>query len=349
MNQKKTQSKPIAVIIGDIHFTVPTLGLAIKALRQAFLKARELNVPLVINGDTLDSKAVMRGECVNALLGIQQEFFDATVYMVTGNHEMLNEKGEDHTLYFLSGIWNIVDTPRVVSLGSKRVGMIPYLSLSDQMHPILNNMREQGIDTIIVHQGIQTAFLGHYVQDKTSLSPETFADFRVIASHYHRAQDIKCGRPRKGAVGLFSYIGNPYSLSFGEAEDGPKGFQILSADGVLTPVPTNLRKHVVLNMGVDALHNGAYMGQPIEKDDLVWLKVSGPYTQLEQLDKKEIGIRLLGHTNFKLDKIYTDVAKLEVKTDALTEEQILDKMIDATDEKAAEKKALKNLWREVLS
>jgi DNA repair exonuclease SbcCD nuclease subunit len=323
------------------------LELASKSLRAAFEKAFELCIPLVIAGDTLDSKAIMCGKCVNALLDIalNRQFREVTVYILVGNHDLLNEKGKEHTLRFLKPYWRVIEVPAFID--HLNTWLVPYMNDSQELQKFIDGQASG--TRIIMHQGVQTAYLGHYVQDKTSLPKEAFADFRVISGHYHRAQDIKCGRPRKGAVGLFSYIGNPYSLSFGEAQDGPKGFQILNDDGLLTPVPTNLRKHVVLNMDVDALHNGSYMGQPIENDDLVWLKISGPYTDLERLNKKQIGMNLLGHTNFKLDKIYTDVAKLEVKTESLTEEQILDKMIDATDEKAPEKKALKSLWREVLS
>lgn len=336
------QSKPIAILISDIHFTVSTLELATQSLRQSLVKAAKLKLPLVIAGDTLDSKAIMRGEVVNTLLSLQQQFSDIQVYILVGNHDLLNEKGTEHTLNFMKPFWNVIDKPTYVS--ELKSVLIPYMS---DIEELKGSLISSAADRVIIHQGVQTAHMGHYIQDKTSLPKEVFKDLRVISGHYHRAQDIKCGPPLKGAVGLFSYIGNPYTLSFGEAEDGPKGFQILNDDGTLIPVPTNLRAHVVLDLDISyALH--PWPKCDVHKDDLIWMKIRGPYTELEQINKKEIGMRLLGHTNFKLDKIYTDVAKLEAKTDSLTEEQILDKMIDATDEKAIEKKALKGLWRQVL-
>jgi hypothetical protein len=340
MNQKKTQNKSICVIIGDIHFTPATLELASSALIQAKKKASELRVPLVINGDTLDSKAIIRGECANRLIEIL-ESADIPVYVNDGNHDKLSEKGKETSLNFLSPYCHLILDPTYVP--EIKSWIIPYQNDAEEMQNILSKI-EKG-SRLLIHQGVQTAFLGHYVQDKTSLPTEAFADFRVIASHYHRRQDIKCGRPQKGAIGLFSYIGNPYTLSSGEASDGPKGFQILNDDGTLTPVFTHLRRHIVIELTTSELEKRI---DNVNTDDLVWLKVTGPYTQLEQLNKTEIGMKLLGHTNFKLDKIYTDAPKLEAKIDHLTDEQILDKMIDATDEKPAEKKALKSLWREVL-
>jgi len=339
-------SKPIAVLISDIHFTVATLELAKASLRGAFIRARKLQLPLVIAGDTLDSKAIMRGEVVNALLSIQQEFSDIEVHILVGNHDMLNEKGCEHALNFLAANWHVVDQP----FWSERLKLhlVPYMNSSESlMYWLQNSPAKQSV--IIMHQGVQTAYLGHYQQDKTSLPKEAFKDFRVISGHYHRRQDIKCGPPRTGAIGLFSYIGNPYSLSFGEASDGPKGFQILNSDGTLTPVYTNLRKHIIMELDMEGLNDARAVGIGAEPGDLVWLKVSGSFTELEKLNKQEIGMELLGHTNFKLDKIHTDSPKLEVQTDKLTGEEILDKMIDATDEKPPEKKALKSLWRDVLS
>ena len=178
--------------------------------------------------------------------------------------------------------------------------------------------------------------------DKDAL---TFSNYRVISGHYHRRQDIKCGKLRQGNVGLFSYIGNPYTLNFGEASDPAKGYQLLNEDGSLTFVPLNLRKHVVLERGIADLY------APVENvapEDLVWLKVSGPYLELEKLKKNDLGMKLFGHSNFKFDKIATDPARPDVRSDKLTAAQIFDSIIDSTDEKATEKVMLKNLWKGLL-
>lgn len=325
-------SKPVAVIIGDIHFTPSTLELATKSLIMAKDKADELNIPLIVNGDTLDSKAIMRGECVNRLLDIVYHITET--YVNIGNHDLLNEKGREHTLRFLNNYVDIVSKP--ISLGASSIYIIPYQNSSEAMQSILDTTPKGS--TLIIHQGVQTAYMGHYAQDKTSLPKDAYADFRVIASHYHRAQNIKCGRPRKGGVGLFSYIGNPYTLNFGEANDGPKGFAVLHEDGSLEHVPTNLRKHVVIEKAYDDLND-----IHCDKEDLLWLKVSGPRSELAKISKKSI----LGHSNFKLDLIPTDSAKVD-KVEGLTDHQLLDSLIDNLGETNDEKTYLKQLWRELL-
>lgn len=335
------KSKPIAVITGDVHFTPATLDLATACVLAAKEKALELGVPLILNGDTLDSKAVVRAECANRLIEIFKDF-RTTVYINIGNHDLLSEKSEAHALNFLDPYAEVIDQPTFVeSIGS---WIIPYHHDSQKLQEVLDDI--QPGSRLIIHQGVKTAYLGHYVMDKSSLPKDSYSEFRVIASHYHRAQNIKCGRPRKGALGLFSYIGNPYSLSFGEAQDGPKGFQILYDNGFLELIPTNLRRHVILERTPETADEPDFDLKP---NDLLWLKVTGPRSELSKLDKKAIGNALLGHSNYKLDLIATDTAPSDAPKASQTGEELLDRLIDQTGEPSRTKGYLKLLWRELVN
>jgi len=331
-------SEPVAVIIGDIHFTVNTLDLATKALQQAIDAAEKLNVPLVMNGDTLDSKAIVRAECMNRIISLVQNS-NAQIYVNIGNHDRINEKSQEHSLNFIKSYAYVINRPMYIKEINSYI--IPYHSDLDALQTCISGLSEGS--RLIMHQGLIGADMGHYVQDKTSLDQSLFANFRVIASHYHKAQDIKTGRPRKNAVGLWSYIGNPYSLTFGEAGDGPKGFAVLMSDGLLEHIATNLRKHVVINATTKELKNIA--PQP---GDLVWLKVTGPTSELNKLDKVELAKRLRV-SEFKLDKVYSDAVVSFATKEKLTNEQLFDTIIEATDEPQAEKDYLKQLWREILT
>lgn len=340
----RPMSEPRAVLISDIHFTVPTLELATASLVAARDEAWKRNLPLVVCGDTLDGKALVRGECANRLIDIlSSRRMPTMTYFIVGNHDLLNEKGEAHALNFL-GLLNgvqVIQTP--LYLKDVASWIIPYQSSPDKLQGSLNDIPVQS--RIIMHQGVAGAFMGSYVQDKTSLPPEAFAEFRVISGHYHRRQDIKTGRPRKGAVGLFSYVGNPYSLSFAEANDGSKGFQILHDDGLMTFVPTNLRKHIILNRTVDTVLDEATEFKP---GDLVWMKVTGPHSELEKLSKKIIGESVFGHCNFKFDKVPTDTISLaQDPPKGATDEQLLDLLIDEQQEPDSQKLYLKTLWKDL--
>lgn len=329
---KKT-NKPIAVLISDLHFTVSTLELASMALLRAQHQAVLHNVPLIIAGDTLDTKAVMRAECVNQLLRLLSVRDAPKTYIMVGNHDLCNEKGEDHALQFLHGFNTVTVVDFPLELTELDITLVPYQSNTDKIMSILSD--EDTTKTLIMHQGLLGAKMGHYIKDTTSMPPEAFDGRRVISGHYHARQDIKCGK-----TGLWSYIGNPYTLTFGEASDPEKGFQILNEDGSLTFVPTNLRKHVIAEFSVDNLKK--FNTNP---EDLVWLKVTGPKTELSAINKQELGTRLLGHSNYKLDLIPTDSTLVEQAKNNKTDSEILDTLIDSTSESSKTKKRLKALWR----
>jgi DNA repair exonuclease SbcCD nuclease subunit len=340
--------KPVAVIIADIHFTPSTLELAASSLQQAIDKAKELSVPLVIAGDTLDTKDVIRGVCANKLISILKHS-DVPTYMIVGNHCLINEKSNEHTLEFLKPYCNVIDFPQYVP--ALKMYLAPYFSQNAALLAWINVVPKGS--TIIMHQGVSGADMGHYVQDKSSVSKETFADYRVISGHYHKRQDIKCGRPRKGAIGLFSYVGNPYTLTFGEAKDPEKGYQILGDDGLLTFVPTNLRKHIILEVDLDA---------PITRingpriDDLIWVKARGYVSTLSSVKKQLLGPQLLGHTYFKLELLPKE--PLEPDSDKIRQIDVnkptdpvimLDSTIEHMQDSKEHLEYLKKLWREIVN
>ncbi len=152
-------SKPIAVLISDIHFTPATLELASVSLRQAMSKAASLRVPLVLCGDTLDSKSIIRGECANRLIEIMSEHEGLRKLVLVGNHDLLNEKGKAHSLNFLRPYCHVVDHP----VYDRHVGahLIPYQHSQGEMQVILAGI-EPG-SRIICHQGVHGADMGHYL------------------------------------------------------------------------------------------------------------------------------------------------------------------------------------------
>lgn len=345
----KNKKESIAVLISDIHFNLANLELASKALTAAIKAAKNLGVPLIIAGDLLDNKAIIRAECANRILKILKEEDHPDIFVLVGNHDKINEKGEDNALDFICDLTFVIKSPFVASIFEKTVLLLPYYSNNESLRSFLlkYDMEKGRPDIVIAHQGVQSAHMGHYIQDISSLPKETFANFRVISGHYHRKQDIECGPIKKNNVGLFSYLGSPYSQSFAEANDGPKGYSILYSDGTLELVPLDIRKHVVLEITVRDINRLSF-DKYFNKDDLIWLKVHGTYQELEKLNKIEIG-KWIGHNNFKLEKIYPEERlELEENTSNSSSEELFDKLIDAVDESLEAKLSLKKLWREIL-
>jgi DNA repair exonuclease SbcCD nuclease subunit len=327
-------NKTKAVLISDVHFNLKNLELAKSALSSALAEAEERKVPLIIAGDLNDTKAILRAECANAIINILKAAQVRVIIMV-GNHDLINEKGQEHSLNFLRPYSDLVQAP--VFDHGVNLWLIPYMHDTDGLRALLKTI-DSG--TLIMHQGVQSAFMGEYVVDKTSIEPEAFDGLRVISGHYHRAQVILCGDR-----GTFEYIGTPYSVTFAEAFDGPKGIRLLYEDSTTELIPLGLRKHVIREC------NYQEVMQPIaglNPGDLLWLKVSGPASELDKLKKKEIGEKLLGHQNFKLDKVYDQAAKTEIDVTKLTKDELLDRLIDGSEETEVQRKYLKKLWREIL-
>lgn len=335
--------KPVSVLISDVHYSVHTLQLADKAMRLAIDKANELKVPLIIAGDLHDSKANLRGECITALLKTWS-LRKVITYIIIGNHDRLNEKSKEHALMFMDGHTQLVSEPldRTKWLG---VYLIPYHHDANELRQYLKTIPKGS--TLIMHQGILGSAAGHYMQDKSALSKEDVAGFRVISGHYHTRQTIELPDG-----GKWDYIGNPYTLNFGEVNDPPKGFQILMDDGSLEFVPTDLRKHVVIEYDI-ITDESKWSSGPIYagggRNDLVWAKIKGPKEELVVFDKhkwcKDKGIP----TNIKIDLVPIDkeMTLIQQNVENLSQPELFDSLIDSLSDTADLKKAqLKSMWKD---
>jgi len=338
------KSKPIAVLISDIHYSVPTLELADAAMRQAIAKANELRIPLIVAGDLHDTKANMRAECVNAML----ETFslaDIKPYVLVGNHDRVNEKSKEHSLNFLNKYANIINRFRYPKSHTfmDRLWLVAYEHDLSTLKMYLKDVPRDSI--LIMHQGIQGSDSGEYIQDHSALTKENVAKFRVISGHYHKRQTIVLPDG-----GKWDYIGNPYTLNFGEASDPEKGFQILMEDGTLEFVPTNLRKHVIITHNLQT-NESEWSSGPIKAgggiNDLVLVKVLGTKELLNKFDKEK-WLRHAGVPhNAKIDLISVDSeTRYNKKTNIMTQNEILDDLIDSKQDLSQNKKEeLKKLWK----
>lgn len=339
--------KPAAVLISDVHYNINTLEVADKAMRLAINKANELKVRLIVCGDLHDTKANIRGECIKAIM----ETFSRCDYMpiiLRGNHDSINEKSTEHSLEFLRleagivkfGIRNIMLTSNAERLANI-CWFIPYQHDTETFRQLINAIPEDAV--VFMHQGVINSNSGHYIQDKSAIPKEWLAGRRVISGHYHTRQDIELPEG-----GLLSYVGNPYTLGFGEANDPEKGYQILYDDGSLEFVPTKLRRHRVIICGWDDRHDLFWPPVfKIQDTDIVWIKVKGPTDRLSITTKEWLKTQFHIPGDFRLDLIPNDT-KSELKSiDTNTSKSdILDSVINNLQNTDDERKTrLKQLWR----
>lgn len=333
---------PACVAISDIHFNLQTLSVASAALASAIETANRLKVPLVIAGDLNDSKAIIRAEVANRLLLLLSQA-RTKVYVLEGNHDKVNEKGDEHGLLYLERYATIVDKTKSAAEISPNFVFMPYQNSVEKVRLNLSYIKPGSV--VIMHQGVKGAKMGDYVVDNTSINAQELDPFIVYSGHYHLHQSI----------GQVTYIGSPYTVTFGEARDGAKGFLIINSDGSFDRKILNLRAHRIYDINVYALKKQLEDGNGYGtltnlSDDLIWLKISGPKSELAKLNKNEIGLKLFGHSNFKLDKIYTecDDVRQEAKESASSTSDVMDGVIDSTDESKETKTQLKKLWRDIV-
>lgn len=342
--QVKTERKPLAVIISDVHYTLATINEASLSMNQATDLANKLNVPLIVSGDIHDTKANMRGECMNRMLKDTGKTYQPTMIMV-GNHDKINEKGPEHSLGFLSragysegGHVFVIDKPfwgmHTLWLPTN-LYFLPYYSDVRELRKELGKIQKGAI--VIMHQGLKESGQTNMI-DPTAITLEDVAGLTVISGHYHNREHIV--NPHGGT---WDFVGNPYTFSFGEANDRAKGMQILYDDGSLQFSPTNLRRHVILEFSTSDIPE--YLQG--REDDILWIKIHGTIEQLSALTRKTVATALGLTQPFKLDLIPTQTATIPRR--GITNTERFDSIIDGLDATAERKQGLKELWRKMLS
>lgn len=336
--------KPKAVLISDVHYNIHTLELADKAMRMAIEKANELNVTLIIAGDLHDTKANMRAECIKAMLKTINTCRHMP-FVLVGNHDKINEKSEDDALHFLGNVAYVI-SELIDFLDFNSSVFIPYSNDIEKLRLILkqqDTLKQVLLGSaIIMHQGLQGSNSGDYIQDKTALNKQDVSGLRIISGHYHYRQTIDLPNG-----GKWDYIGNPYTLNFGEANDPPKGFQILYDDNSLEFVPTNLRKHIKIDINLKTGEcNPTVLN--INPEDLVWVKVSGTREQLLNTTKQSIAKQLQLTQDFKLDLIPESIDIELASIISKTQPELLDSLIDSLQNSSdSQKNRLKSLWKDL--
>jgi DNA repair exonuclease SbcCD nuclease subunit len=339
-----TLNKPIAVLCSDIHYNLQTLPLADASMQQAIQTANDLQVPLIVAGDLHDTKANIRGECMNAMINTIA-LADMQPYILVGNHDKLNEKSEANSLNFLGGLAVIVDKPQFHP--TLNINFIPY------QHDLRYFIPAEGAVNI-VHQGLLGSNSGEYIQDKTAVDFGEVSGHRIISGHYHTRQTINLPRG-----GKWDFIGNPYTLNFAEANDPKKGFQVLYNDGSLEFVPTNLRKHIIIEDESKRIpvSNASFGAQQftmkdvkcdiLKPDDIVLVRVKGSKEDLARIDKQMVAYKYSIKQSFKLDLIPTDEPNKVFVAQNLTLPQQLDEIIEKLQVTKDRKETIKKLWKDL--
>lgn len=322
--------------MSDVHYSRQTLEIADKATRLAIGAANSLGVRLMVPGDLHDTKGALWSPCVDRMIETLSMCSQLPLILI-GNHDKINEKSDEHALKFLLGKAILINS--ISYDAHKDIVFVPYHHDVSALRMKLNKTFNKDKRIVIMHQGVQSSNAGHYYQDPSALTKNDLSGLRVISGHYHARQsfDLPNG-------GHFDFVGNPYSLNFGEAGDPPKGYQILYDDGSLKFVTTNLRRHYIMEVQYTDLTNTTIVS-PGNYDDILWVKVTGTKEQLSTLSKKKVAHDLIIQQDFKLDLISLDT-KAKIETKNVSKSDMLDGLIDSLTNTSIERKTrLKALWK----
>ncbi len=331
-----------AVIISDLHFNTKTVGIATTCLYKALEDANAMSIPLYILGDTHDTKSSMSAQCIVQITECLSHA-KTPVVILRGNHDAWNEKSENSSLDYLEYTKTspiLVNSYSVssVNMGASRKSpdndflsaFIAYCSDVDYFKSIVNRsilghstrVRNDLYPVMLfMHQGVTSTDPGHYAMDPTAISSDLIAGFRTISGHYHVRQTINLRTELEQELrghnqGVLTYVGNPYTLNFGEASHPDKGYHYLTKTGELEFIPTMQPRHVIVD-------NGKYTYPTIAKHDHVLVKIKDNRENISKANKNKI-CDMYGLT---LEQTRLDLEILDDKVEVSTKPGQTDEML----------------------
>lgn len=241
----------IYTLVGDPHITSKSLDHGDKL----FDIVESMGNRVIWLGDFLDTKEVIRGKCLNL---IHKRLSESKLHhiIVIGNHDWFNLECKDHALQVLKTLKNvsIIDRPSI--LGSQIVAL-PYIHNVSELRAELDKLREIGVKSIVGHFDTIGFDYGNGHSSESGLTIDDFQGFEcVISGHYHKLQ-------RKGVL---TYLGTPFSHSFGEANQD-KVLGVWDAESLeIKLIPTSFPRHVSVDHTVGSPKSDAQVAEFINQN-----------------------------------------------------------------------------------
>ena len=221
-------------IVGDPHLTHKSYD----QINELFDIVEEMGNPVIFMGDFLDTKEVIRGRCLNLL---NKRLLESKVggVLLVGNHDYFNLDCEDHSLEVfkhLQPFWTIVDKP-IKWCG---LHLLPYYHDQEKLNDALSNIPNDAV--VFGHFDMVGWDYGNgYISEHGGELGDYRRFRRVLSGHYHKFQQKE----------NFTYIGTPFSHSFGEANQ-PKYIGTYSpVSDELKLIPTEFPRHLSYELNCD--------------------------------------------------------------------------------------------------
>ncbi len=189
-------------IVGDLHATNKNLD----KVNKLFNMVEDLNNPVIWLGDLLDTKEVIRGNCLNL---VYERFKNSKLshIVLVGNHDYFNLDCKDHSLRTLEMLPNITIVDAPTYMGG--MSFIPFMHDKEQLKKTLATTRRSESSILFAHLDVVGFDYGNGSISESGIIKEDLRNFDlVISGHYHKFQNNK----------NLVYLGTPFSHSFGESD-----------------------------------------------------------------------------------------------------------------------------------
>lgn len=170
----------------------------------------EIGNPVLILGDLLDTKEIIRGKTLNYVRRRIKEsklFF----FIMVGNHDWFNLDCQEHALECLKDLPNVkvIDQPYLRG----KLLFMPYYEDIAQFKKDLQRPEFKEAEVLFMHQGIVGFDYGNgHVADGNGHGEMEFSAtvrfHKVIAGHFHK----------HAQQGNLTFVGTPFTQDFGETD-----------------------------------------------------------------------------------------------------------------------------------
>lgn len=170
-------------------------------------------------GDWFHNRAAVSGITLKAAADVLEKLSDFTIWMFPGNHDLyFANQVEVSSVALLKGYSNIkfFDKITKVNLDSTEITLCPW-----GLNPLDTSI--ESTEYLFGHFEINTFQMNSsekLCEEGLKLSDLLRKFTKIFSGHFHKAQK------RVYSTGLVQYVGNPFQMNYGEAEED-KGFIIL--------------------------------------------------------------------------------------------------------------------------
>jgi len=218
------------LIFADLHLKPETSDIIFNKVLPAVLKAcQEHGIKHIIClGDIWEVRykvPVIEQNLLDRWLSSCEEY-NIHIDLLPGNHDAVDISGSNALEIFNSMNICVHTNPAITPAG----GFIPYRKDISVFLQAVENMKNEGVKRLFIHQDIMGALMNQTRASETGVNPNIFDSFDIVlAGHYHIPSVI--GKNTH-------YIGSMYATKRDEIEN-PHRYVILSENNHLQSIAVN--------------------------------------------------------------------------------------------------------------